>query len=182
MLLTDQIEDQNRKQCQQIGGKCQIIICSKLCLEVQLCQRKCISASWTGHDDEWCHYIVPCTKCCQNCNCRMHWFHDWENNLPICFPCARTIHTGCFFQCQRVICQISGIKQYIHRHIKYNVQNNNSCSVCQSHLRRLFYNRHHQNCKWHKHSADNIEINEFIDNQITKLEYEEINSISNKEF
>ena len=92
----------------------------------------------------------------------MHWFHDRENNFPICFPCARTIHAGCFFQCQRDICKISGIKQYIHRHIEYNIQNNNSCPVCQSHLCSLFYNRHHQNRKWNKHSADYIEINEFV--------------------
>ena len=34
----------------------------------------------------------------------------------------------------------------------------------------------------HNKRISKTEINEFIDNQITKLEYEEINSISNKEF
>ena len=35
LLLTEDIEDQNRDQCQQIGGKCQVVVGAELCLEVQ---------------------------------------------------------------------------------------------------------------------------------------------------
>ena len=150
MLLTDQIEDQNRKQCQQIGGKCQIIsLFQTVSGKFSCASWKCISASWAWHNYKSVSITsFHVTKCCQNCNCRMHWFHDWENNLPICFPChSHHPPQAASSQCQRDICKISGIKQYIHRHIEYNIQNNNSCPICQSHLRRLFYNRHHQNCK-----------------------------------
>ena len=40
--LTDQIEDQDRQKCQQVRGKCQVIVRSKLCLEIKLCQRQCV--------------------------------------------------------------------------------------------------------------------------------------------
>lgn len=40
LLLTDNIEDQDRQQRQQIGRKCQVVVCTELCLESQLCQRQ----------------------------------------------------------------------------------------------------------------------------------------------
>ena len=42
MFLTDQIKDQDWQKCQQVRSKCQIVVRSKLCLEIKLCKRQCI--------------------------------------------------------------------------------------------------------------------------------------------
>ena len=109
MFLTDQIEDQDRQKCQQVRGKCQVIVRSKLCLEIELCQRQGI-LSCPGHDDKRCHYVVPYGKSCDNRNRRMHRFHNGKYHFPVCSPCTCAVHPRRLFQRNRNISEISGIQ------------------------------------------------------------------------
>ena len=92
----------------------------------------------------------------------MHWLHDRENNTPIGLPCTCTVYFCSFFQCHRNIFEITGIQKKIHWHIEYHIKHDHTNPVSDSHLRSLFYKRHHQDREWNKHTAHDIKIRKFI--------------------
>ena len=93
----------------------------------------------------------------------MHGLHDREDDLPVGSPGRSTVHLGRLLQCHRDIHQITRVKQYIHRHIEYYIQQDHTEPVSQSQFCRLFCQRHHQDRKRHEHTTDDEQIHEAVE-------------------
>ena len=93
----------------------------------------------------------------------MHGLHDREDDLPVGSPGRSAVHLRRLLQRHRDIYQITGVEQYVHRHIEHYIQQDYAEPVSQSQLCRLFCQRHHQDRKRHEHTADDEQIHKAVE-------------------